>query len=169
MIYFVRKSEVGQLPSDPTELSSRLQQMVERNEAISVDRLPAEMQMETLQLLLGNPVFTPLLIQGDHVERFLRSPLQGYASEVYVESLEVVTGYLHELQEEIVRVSEVLTRYRQTGSMQGLEREGLRQVLLDLGERREVLALILQEMRSRIDLQMQQEKERMARYELDGE
>ncbi|WP_322906093.1 hypothetical protein [Paenibacillus campi] len=168
MIYFVRKSEVGQLPSDPAELQYRLRQMVGNNEAISIDRMAVELQMESVQLLMGNPVFTPLFVQGEHVERFLRSPLHGYASEVYVESLELVTAYLRELQEEIMRVSDVLTRYHQDTSTQGSERDSVRQLLIDLGERREVLMLVLQEMRNRIDTQMQQEKERLARYDLDG-
>lgn len=168
MIYFVRKSEVIQLPSDPTALQHRLRQMVDHNEAISIDRMPVELQLDSLQMLMGNPVFTPVLVQGEHVERFLRSPLRGYASEVYMESLEVVTNYLRELQEEIVRVSDVLTRYRKDETAHTTERESIRQMLIDLGERREVLALVLQKMRSRIDAQMQEEKQRMARYELDG-
>ncbi len=168
MIYFVRKSEVAQLPSDSTALQHRLRQMVDHNEAISIDRMPVELQLDSLQMLMGNPVFTPVLVQGEHVERFLRSPLRGYASEVYMESLEVVTNYLRELQEEIVRVSDVLTRYRKDETAHTTERESIRQMLIDLGERREVLALVLQKMRSRIDAQMQEEKQRMARYELDG-
>lgn len=169
MIYFVRKTELDKLPAGGDELQRCLQRMVEQNEAIGIDRMPAEMQMQSLQLLLSNPAFSLVQVQDDYADRFVRSPLHGHANEVYLESLEVVTDYIRELQDEIIRGAESLARYRISEQDGSMERAGLRQALIDLSERREILTMVLHEIRHRIDKQMEKEKLRSTEQALESE
>ncbi|WP_017812283.1 MULTISPECIES: hypothetical protein [Paenibacillus] len=168
MIYFIKKNKVDQLPEDSRELDNHLQQMVQDNEAILIDRIPAEMQMQSMELLLGNPAFTLIHIQESHIDRFIRSPLHGHASEVYQESLDIVTSYIRDLQFEIEKGAAALANYQQ-GEKAGMVKDSLRRALSNLGERREVTSMILQELHHRLGKQAERENSRPSERFTDNE
>lgn len=159
MIYFVRKNQVEKLPEGDAELNYCLKQMVEQNEAILIDRMPEELQMQSMHLLLSNPAFVLVQVQDSHHERFIRSPLQGFSSDVYEESLALVTAYVKDLQMEIEKGAASLASYQQ-GEQEGMVRAGLRKALSDLGERREIMSIMLQEIRYRLGEQAKQDQAR---------
>ncbi|CAJ1314902.1 hypothetical protein PO903_17390 [Paenibacillus sp. PK4536] len=159
MIYFVRKNQVEKLPEGEAELNYCLKQLLENNEAILIDRMPEDLQMQSMHLLLSNPAFVMVNIQESVQERFIRSPLKGFSSDVYEESLLLVTSYVQDLQLEIEKGATALASY-QKGEQEGMVRDGLRKALIDLGERREIMSIMLQEIRYRLSEQAKQEHTR---------
>lgn len=159
MIYFVRKNQVEKLPEGDAELNYCLKQLLEQNEAILIDRMPEDLQMQSMHMLLSNPAFVMVNVQDTVHERFIRSPLKGFSSDVYEESLMLITSYVKDLQLEIEKGANALASYQQ-GEQQGMVRDGLRKALIDLGERREIMSIMLQEIRYRLSEQAKQEHAR---------